>query len=213
MAPPIFVPYVSSEPPQVYAGAAPSGAAVARVSVMNPWERRAMWIFLLLVAVPAIEIGLFVEIGGRIGLWPTLGTVVLTAVLGAALLRAQGFAAMARLQKSLAEGGDPRGPLADGVMILVAGLLMLTPGFFTDAIGFVLLVPPARRALLAWAGPRLAARVVYSRGGAAAGRGGPTGPSRGGGEPGGGPIDVEYEDLTDGPTREGGSGWSKRPGD
>lgn len=176
-----------------------------------------MWIFVLLVAVPIIEIALFIELGGWVGLWPTIGLVIVTAILGAALLRAQGFAAMAKLQKSMAEGGDPRGPLAHGVMILIAGLLMLTPGFFTDSVGFSLLIPPIRSALIAWAGPRMAARATmraHVHGGFQAGMGG--GMRRrpeNNANQSGGPIDVEYEDLTDGTPKEGGSGWSRRPED
>lgn len=169
-----------------------------------------MWIFLALVAIPIIEIALFIKVGGLIGLWPTIAIVILTAILGATLLRAQGFAAMAKLQASLEQGGDPRGPLAHGVMILVAGLLMLTPGFFTDTIGFLLLIPPVRQALIGWAAPRMAARIVT------VGRGRPGASPHDGRRPGGpghsgGPIDVEYEDITDGPPRPGGSGWSRRP--
>ena len=163
-----------------------------------------MWLFLLLIAVPIVEIGLFIEVGGWLGLWPTLGVVILTAILGGVLLRAQGFAAMANLQRELAVGGDPRKPMADGVMILVAGLLMLTPGFFTDAIGFLLLLPPVRTGLMKWLGPRLTARtVVY---GAAAG------PQRDVSATDR-PIDADYVDLSDGPKRSGGSGWSKPPAD
>lgn len=161
-----------------------------------------MWLFILLIAVPIIEIGLFIELGGWLGLWPTLGVVILTAILGSVLLRAQGFAAMANLQKELQAGGDPRKPMADGVMILVAGLLMLTPGFFTDTVGFLLLMPPVRTALIAWIGPKLAARTVVV-GGRAQQR-----PNPG---PGDGPIEGDYVDLTDGPKRPGGSGWSKPP--
>lgn len=161
-----------------------------------------MWIFLALIAVPIIEIALFIELGGWVGLWPTIALVVVTAILGATLLRAQGFAAMARLQASVEQGGDPRGPMAHGVMILVAGLLMLTPGFFTDTVGFLLLIPPVRSAIIAWLGPRLAARAVH----VGPGMGAPRPPRQDEGT-----IDGEYEDLTDGPPRPGGSGWSKRP--
>ena len=161
-----------------------------------------MWIFLALIAVPIIEIALFIELGGWVGLWPTIGLVIVTAILGATLLRAQGFAAMARLQASVEQGGDPRGPMAHGVMILVAGLLMLTPGFFTDTVGFLLLIPPVRSAIIAWLGPRLAARTVH----VGPGMGAPRPPGHEGGT-----IDADYEDLTDGPPRPGGSGWSKRP--
>ncbi len=105
-----------------------------------------MWLFLLFVAVPLIEIGLFIKVGGFIGLWPTLGIVIATAFLGTWLVRAQGAAAMNRLRGSFSQLQDPTQPLADGAMILFAGALLLTPGFFTDAIGFLLLFPPFRAA-------------------------------------------------------------------
>lgn len=164
-----------------------------------------MWIFIALIAVPIIEIALFIKVGGLIGTWPTIGIVILTAIAGGVLLRAQGFAAMARLRRAMAEGGDPRGPMIHGAMILVAGILMLTPGFFTDAVGFALLLPPIRAALIAWAGPRIAARVVV----AGAGRRQSAEPRRA--RDTDGPIEADYEDLTDGPKRPGGSGWSRPP--
>lgn len=164
-----------------------------------------MRIILALIAVPVIEIALFIELGGLIGTWPTVGMIILTAIIGGVLLRAQGFSALRKMQAAMAEGGDPRGPMAHGAMILVAGLLMLTPGFFTDTIGFLLLTPPVRSAVIAWAGPRLAARVVSS---AQAQRGGGGGPFQ---QADAGPIDADYVDLTDGPRRPGGSGWSQNP--
>jgi UPF0716 protein FxsA len=103
-----------------------------------------MPIFILLVAIPIIEIALFIQVGGAIGLWPTLGIVVATAIIGTMLIRAQGAAALMRLRNSLQTGQDPTGPLADGAAILVAGALLLTPGFFTDALGLLLLFPPSR---------------------------------------------------------------------
>jgi len=105
-----------------------------------------MWLFLLFLAVPLIEIALFIQVGGAIGLWPTLGVVVLTAILGTWLVRNQGALAMGNLRKSFSELDDPTEPLAHGAMILLAGALLLTPGFFTDAVGFALLMPPVRRA-------------------------------------------------------------------
>ncbi|MEO0764235.1 MAG: FxsA family protein, partial [Pseudomonadota bacterium] len=88
-----------------------------------------MFIFLALLIVPLIEIGLFIEVGGWIGLWPTIATVIFTALIGAALLRSQGRGVMADLQGRLQGGGDPTGPIAHGAMILFAGALLLTPGF------------------------------------------------------------------------------------
>lgn len=110
-----------------------------------------MWLFLAFVAVPLIEIALFVTVGGAIGLWPTLAIVVITAIFGTQLMRRQGMTTLARLQQSLAEGKNPADPMAQGAMILVAGILLLTPGFFTDTIGFLLLMPPVRLALIRWA--------------------------------------------------------------
>ncbi|MGR3395344.1 MULTISPECIES: FxsA family protein [Paracoccaceae] len=103
-----------------------------------------MWLFIAFLAVPLIEIGLFIQVGGLIGLWPTLLIVVLTAIAGTALVRGQGLQAIARLKRSMNEFSDPSRPLADGAMILFAGALLLTPGFFTDAVGFALLIPAVR---------------------------------------------------------------------
>ena len=115
-----------------------------------------MWLFLLFVAVPIIEIALFIEVGGAIGTWQTVGVIILTALIGTALLRHQGLAALRSAQSRLMAGEDPGLLVADGLMILIAGVLLLTPGFFTDAIGFLLLMPPVRR--LIWR--RLASKVV-----------------------------------------------------
>ena len=106
-----------------------------------------MRLFLILVAVPIIEIALFIEIGGWIGTWPTVAIVVLTALVGSILLRRQGLAALQNFQQRLVEGEAPGRLLADGAMILFAGALLLTPGFFTDGVGFALLVPPVRTAV------------------------------------------------------------------
>lgn len=106
-----------------------------------------MWLFLALVAVPIIEIALFIQVGGAIGLFPTLALVLLTAVAGTLLLRAQGILAMRNLQRSFGELRDPTEPLAHGAMILVAAVLLLTPGFFTDTLGMSLLFAPVRRAV------------------------------------------------------------------
>lgn len=109
-----------------------------------------MWLFLAFLAVPLIEIALFIQIGGAIGLWPTLAIVVLTAILGTWLVRAQGMMALNNLRGSFSRLDDPTEPLAHGAMILVAGALLLTPGFFTDGIGFALLMPPVRQAMLGY---------------------------------------------------------------
>ncbi len=109
-----------------------------------------MWLFLAFLAIPLIEIALFIQVGGAIGLWPTLGVVVLTAILGTWLVRTQGMLAIGQLRSSFSRLDDPTEPLAHGAMILIAGALLLTPGFFTDGIGFALLMPPVRLALIKW---------------------------------------------------------------
>ncbi len=106
-----------------------------------------MWLFLAFVSVPLIEIALFIQVGGALGLAPTLLIVILTAILGTYLVRNQGRIALGNLQRSFSELNDPTEPLAHGAMILFSGALLLTPGFFTDAVGFALLVPPVREAV------------------------------------------------------------------
>jgi UPF0716 protein FxsA len=105
-----------------------------------------MWLFLAFLAVPLIEIALFIQVGGAIGLGWTLAIVVLTALIGTFLMRAQGAIALGQIKSSLSEVRDPTEPLVNGAMILFAGALLLTPGFFTDAVGFALLMPGIRRA-------------------------------------------------------------------
>ncbi len=106
-----------------------------------------MAVFLLaaFIIVPIIEIGLFIEIGGRVGVWNTIALVVLTAVIGAWLLRAQGLETLRRAQESATRNVFPVAELFDGLCLLVAGALLLTPGFLTDALGFLLMTPPLRR--------------------------------------------------------------------
>lgn len=106
-----------------------------------------MWLFVAFVAIPIIEIALFIQVGGWIGLWPTLAMVVLTTVFGILLLKANGRLTLMTLQRSFSELDDPTEPLVHGAMILIAGVLLLIPGFFTDGIGIALLVPGIRTAV------------------------------------------------------------------
>jgi len=108
---------------------------------MRPFQS----LFLVFLLVPLVEIYLLIKVGSIIGALPTVFMVVFTAVLGAFLLRLQGFATLARFQRSLAQGELPASTLIEGALLLLAGALLLTPGFFTDAVGFILLVPPLRR--------------------------------------------------------------------
>ena len=106
-----------------------------------------MWLLIAFIAVPLIEIALFIQVGGAIGLFPTLAIVLVTAVLGTWLVRSQGAMALGQLRSSFSDLRDPTEPLVHGAMILFAGALLLTPGFFTDAVGFALLVPGVRQAV------------------------------------------------------------------
>lgn len=103
-----------------------------------------MPLFLLFLLVPIIEIALFIQVGGWIGLWPTLLIVVLTAFAGTHLLRQQGRQVMEQVRGSFADLRDPSEPLAHGAMVVFAGALLLTPGFFTDIVGLSLMIPAVR---------------------------------------------------------------------
>jgi UPF0716 protein FxsA len=159
--------------------------------------------FILLIAfitVPIVEIAVFIEVGGQIGLWPTIGIVILTAVIGTAMLRQQGLSVLFRIQENLEANRIPVQELFDGVCLVIAGALLLTPGFVTDSVGFLLFVPPFRRWMAHEIGRRVIARadVRYSSHTYTTG-----GHPRGPGPQGGGPvIDGEYQDVTDGETDE-----------
>lgn len=114
-----------------------------------------MWLPIAFIGVPLIEIGLFIQVGGWLGLWPTLLIVVLTAILGTILVRSQGLAALQNIQNSLDRMDNPTGPLAHAAMILLSGALLLTPGFFTDAVGFALLMPRVREAVFSFLRKRM----------------------------------------------------------
>jgi UPF0716 protein FxsA len=109
---------------------------------------------LLFIVVPVVEIALFIQVGGLIGLWPTIAVIVLTALAGSALLRAQGLAVLAQARREIDAGRVPVARIADGLFLLVAAVLLLTPGFMTDALGLLLFVPGVRTAIgkkvLAW---------------------------------------------------------------
>lgn len=139
-------------------------------------------VFLL---VPIIEIWLLITVGSAIGAGLTIVLVVLTAVIGAALVRAQGMATLARAQTLLKQGELPAMELLEGVALLLAGALLLTPGFFTDTVGFALLLPPVRRAIIA----ALLRRGLIARGPAPGGGAPPSGPRR--------PLEGDYRRIDD----------------
>lgn len=102
------------------------------------------FLFLLFVVMPVVEMWLLITVGTQIGAMATIGLVLLTAVVGAKLLREQGFATLWRGQRKLQEGQLPAQEIVEGIILAVSGALLLTPGFITDAIGFAGLLPPIR---------------------------------------------------------------------
>ncbi len=98
----------------------------------------------LFIVVPAVELYLLIKLGGFIGVLATVGIIVVTGALGAFLARSQGLGVLRDVQQELARGGLPTSSLADGVMILIAAALLVTPGFLTDVVGFLCLVPGFR---------------------------------------------------------------------
>lgn len=162
-----------------------------------------MWLLIPFILVPLIEIGLFIQVGGAIGLLPTLVIVVVTAIIGTILMRAQGLATLAELQRRLDTGKNPTDTIAHGALILVAGVLLLTPGFFTDAVGFSLLLPPVRAFVIARGAARLASRINVQSAGM--GQQGPGRPASGD------VIDGEYTPVPENPDAPPGtSGWTRR---
>ena len=139
--------------------------------------------------VPLIEIYLLIKVGGWIGALPTVFLVVFTAVLGALLLRQQGFSTLRRMQEAMAHGQIPAMELVEAVLLTLGGALLLTPGFFTDALGLVCLIPPARRWLIQRLLDRFFLTPAGGPPGAGPGQAGPADPRR----PNEGPVTIDGE--------------------
>lgn len=107
-------------------------------------------LFFLFLIIPVIEIALFIHIGDVIGVFPTLSLILITAILGAALLRLQGFVILTQIRESLGRGEIPATQMVEGVLLLVSGAFLLTPGFFTDTVGFAVLIPAMRHGIAVW---------------------------------------------------------------
>lgn len=144
---------------------------------------------LVFIVVPILEIVVFIQAGQWIGLWPTLAAIVLTALIGAALVRHQGLSTLQRAQQSLAEGRFPIAEVFEGLCIVFAGALLITPGFITDTAGFLLLVPSVRVLLR-----RLVGRRMIDSGRVTVWTDAPPPPGHG---RGGVVIDAEYEHVDD----------------
>jgi UPF0716 protein FxsA len=148
-----------------------------------------LFLLLLFIATPIAEIAVFIQAGNYFGLWPTIMAIITTALLGAALLRWQGLAPLARAQHGPQRNELPVAACSPGLCLLAAGALLLTPGFITDTFGFLLFAPPFRRLLGA-----LLRRVLESRGTVWM-NGQNTGPRRGQNGGGGPIIDGEFHEF------------------
>ncbi|VAW97898.1 UPF0716 protein FxsA [hydrothermal vent metagenome] len=104
-------------------------------------------LFLIFISVPILEIYLLIQVGSQVGAFFTVVLVVATAVLGAALIRSQGLQTIEKIKNCSSRGELPAEPLIEGLLLLIAGALLLTPGFFTDALGFLVVIPILRQQL------------------------------------------------------------------
>jgi len=120
-------------------------------------------LFLAFTIIPIIEIYLLIEIGSMFGALTAVTLVILTGFLGAFLARMQGLQTLYRIQESLSEGRMPSGELLDALLIVIAGLVLLTPGFLTDSAGFLLLIPATRNSIKYWLRRQIELRYMSNR--------------------------------------------------
>lgn len=106
-------------------------------------------LFILFIIIPIIEISVLMQVGELLGMWPTIGIVILSAWVGAKYVRQQGLATLQSVQTKMAQGEMPSSEIVTGLMLLVAGVLLVTPGFVTDIFGLSLLVPSLRQVIAA----------------------------------------------------------------
>jgi len=117
-------------------------------------------LLLLFIVVPIVELYFLIKVGSIIGVIPTILIVIATAVIGTALLRQQGLATLHRYQQSLSSGRLPAQEMIEGLALVFGGALLLTPGFVTDAVGFLCLIPITRQAVIRWLLKRVRIRGV-----------------------------------------------------
>lgn len=173
--------------------------------------------FLLFVILPIVEMTILIKVGAVIGALNTIGLVLLTAVLGATLLRQQGLATLLKANQRLSSGELPAKEVAEGLILAVGGALLLTPGFVTDTVGFLCLLPGTRHWLAAYALKRMTV-TAQSRGGSGfeftAGQRGPFGSSDGAGfDPFAGPSRRDRDDVIEGEFEEETDNGSGRDSD
>ena len=116
-------------------------------------------LLLLFTVVPLMELYLLIQVGSYIGGLPTVGIVVVTGILGGLLARNQGLAVLRKVQREVQEGRLPTSMLFDGLLILIAGVVLVTPGLLTDCLGFVLLMPWTRQAFKRWLTSKVQERI------------------------------------------------------
>lgn len=116
---------------------------------------------LLLLLLPLAEIAVYIKVGGLLGVWPTIALTLATAILGIALVRMQGVMLLMDVRKAVARGELPAHSALEGVVLLICGALLLVPGFISDALGFLGLIPPLRRMLVKRIAPGI--RVAQPR--------------------------------------------------
>ncbi|ALJ34007.1 FxsA family protein [Azospirillum brasilense] len=177
---------------------------------MNP-------LLLLFLLLPIAEIATFIEVGDWIGAGPTVGLVILSAILGSVLIRWQGLSVLKRAQASAERGESPVGAVFEGFCVVVAGLLLIIPGFLTDIVGLLLFVRPIRNALGRWLFDRMKGVASYQMGGRMGGRSwSSSGPAGSDGHPRNRPppgvIDVDYQEVDPDGGRPGSGGPADRDG-
>ena len=170
----------------------------------------ALLLVVVFIVVPIAELYVLIQIGQAIGILPTIALLILDSILGAALMRSQGRAAWMRFNGALAEGRVPGREVLDGALVIFGGALLLTPGFLSDILGLILLLPPTRAVVRTVLLRRFAGRIVAGAASGAqarmgrlftfeAGAGPGAGPRPGRGRPPGAPLD---DDVVEGTARE-----------
>lgn len=159
----------------------------------------ALILLALFIGIPLLEIAVFIQVGGVLGVWPTIAATIATALAGSILLRAQGLAALGRARAQMDRGELPAREMFEGVCLVLAGALLLVPGFVTDAIGLLLFFPPFRELLRLLIARHLAAKAargearIFVDGVEVDPRRGGRGPTGGRGS---GVIDGDYRDVS-----------------
>jgi UPF0716 protein FxsA len=157
----------------------------------------ALVLVFVFIVVPIAELYVLIQIGSAIGILPTIALLILDSVLGAALMRSQGRAAWMRFNRALAEGRVPGREVMDGALVIFGGALLVTPGFLSDVLGLILLLPPTRAIIRTVLVRRFAGRVAASATSGAQSRMGRIFTFETGGRPG-----THDDDIVDGTARE-----------